>query len=110
MRWLELAGVTLNPKDGPPPLLLAAREGRVNAVRYLLDHGADANAHDRSGNTALAEATYYSQIPVIKELIARGANVNAITNGTTALDVAVRRNDLAVIDLLKHYGGTQANQ
>jgi ankyrin repeat protein len=109
MRWLQVAGVSVNPHGSPPPLVLAAREGRVNAVRYLLDQGADVNARDNSGNTALGEATYYAQIPVIKELIARGANINALTNGGTPLDIALNKNDNAVVDLLKHYGGRPAN-
>jgi ankyrin repeat protein len=110
MRWLNIAGVNLNPHGVPPPLLLAAREGRVNAVRYLLDQGADVNARDNSGNTALGEATYYAQVPVIKELIARGANVNALTRGGTSLDIALGKNDVTVIDLLKHYGGRPASE
>ena len=110
MRWLQLAGVSVNPQGAVPPLLLAAREGRVNAVRYLLDSGADLNARDGSGNTALGEATFYSQTAVIKELLARGANVNARANGGTPLDIALTRNDGAVIDLLKRYGGLTANQ
>jgi ankyrin repeat protein len=109
MRWLQMAGVNVNP-HGAPPLLLAAREGRVNAVRYLLDQGADVNAHDSVGNTALAEATYYAQVPVIKELIARGANINALTSSGTPLDIALNRNDSAVIDLLKHYGGRPSSE
>lgn len=109
MRWLQAAGVNVNPHGAPPPLMLAAREGRVNAVRYLLDQGADINAYDGSGNTALGEATYYSQVPVIKELLARGANINALTNGATPLDIALSKNDVTVIDLLKHYGGRSAS-
>lgn len=110
MRWLHLAGVNVNPHGAPPPLVLAAREGRVNAVRYLLDQGADVNARDNSGHNALAEATYFAQVPVIKELLARGANINAVTNGATPLDIALSRSDTAVIDLLKHYGGRPANE
>jgi ankyrin repeat protein len=110
MRWLHFAGVNVNPHGSPSPIVLAAREGRVNAVRYLLDQGADVNARDNAGNTALAEATYFAQIPVIKELLARGANINALTNGATPLDIALNRNDNAVIDLLKHYGGRQARE
>src|SRR5437762_13082489 len=110
MQWLHLAGVNVNPHGAPPPLVLAAREGRVNAVRYLLDQGADVNARDNSGHNALAEATYFAQVPVIKELLARGANINASTNGATLLDIALSRNDSAVIDLLKYYGGRQANE
>jgi ankyrin repeat protein len=110
MRLLNLAGVNVNPHGAPPPLVLAAREGRVNAVRYLLDQGADVNARDNSGHNALAEATYFAQIPVIKELLARGANINALTNGATPLDIAVSKNDSAVIDLIKYYGGRPANE
>ena len=110
MRWLHLGGVNVNPHAAPPPLVLAAREGRVNAVRYLLDQGADVNARDNSGHNALAEATYFAQVPVIKELLARGANINTLTNGATPLDIALSRNDTAVIDLLKYYGGRQANE
>jgi ankyrin repeat protein len=110
MRWLQMAGVNVNPHGAPPPLVLAAREGRVNAVRYLLDQGADVNARDNSGHDALAEATYFAQIPVIKELLARGADINALTNGATPLDIALNRNDATVIDLLKHYGGRQASE
>src|SRR3954470_18966748 len=110
MRWLHMAGVNVNPHGAPPPLLLAAREGRMDAVRYLLDQGADVNARDNVGNTALAEAAYYAQVPVMKELIARGANINALTSAGTPLDIALSRNDSAVIDLLKHYGGRQANE
>jgi len=110
MRWLHLTGVNVNPDGAPPPLVLAAREGRVNAVRYLLDQGADVNARDNSGHNALGEATYFAQVPVIKELLARGANINTLTNGATPLDIALSRNDSAVIDLLKHYGARPANQ
>jgi ankyrin repeat protein len=110
LRWLNLAGVNLNPHGAPPPLVLAAREGRVYAVRYLLDQGADVNARDNSGHNALAEATYFAQVPVIKELLARGANINALTNGATPLDIALSRNDATVIDLLRYYGGRQANE
>jgi len=110
MRWLQMAGVSVNPHGSAPPLVLAAREGRVNAVRYLLDQGADVNARDTTGNTALAEATYYAQTSVIKELIDRGANINLITNGSTPLDIALNKNDITVIDMLKHYGGRQASE
>jgi len=110
MRWLQMAGVSVNPHSDCPPLLLAAREGRVNAVRYLLDQGADINAQDRAGNTALAEATYYAQTSVIKELLARGANINALTNGATVLDIALSRNDSTVADPLKHYGARRASE
>jgi ankyrin repeat protein len=110
MQWLHLAGVNVNARDGSQPLLLAAREGQVKAVRYLLDHGADIDARDRNGNSAISEAAYYGQIPIIKELSARGADINSLSNAGTPLDIALNRNNDTVADLIKHYGGRRANE
>jgi len=111
MQLLNLAGVSVNAHDGRgAPLLLAAGEGRLNAVRYLLDHGADLNALDSTGNTALTEATYYGHVSVIKELLVRGANINSLSSAGTPLDIALSKNDDAVADLLKHYGAKRASE
>jgi len=111
MQLLNLAGVSMNSRDGSrPPLFLAASEGRLNAVRYLLDHGADVNALDNTGNTALTEATYYGHVSVIKELLVRGANINFLAGAGTPLDIALSKNDDAVADLLKHYGAKRASE
>jgi len=111
MQLLHLAGANVNARGaGGPPLLLAAGEGRLNAVRYLLDEGADVNLRGANGSTALAEATYYGHETIIKELLLRGADMNAISVDGTPLDIATGRNNLAVIDLLKHYGARRASE
>ena len=111
MQLLNLAGVSVNSRDGSrAPLFLAAGEGRLNAARYLLDHGADVNGIDGTGNTALTEATYYGHVPVIKELLLRGANINSLSAAGTPLDIALSRNNDAVADLLKHYGAKRASE
>ncbi|HJZ80091.1 MAG TPA: ankyrin repeat domain-containing protein [Pyrinomonadaceae bacterium] len=111
MQLLHLAGANVNARGaGGPPLLLAAGEGRLNAVRYLLDEGADVNLRGANGSTALAEATYYGHETIIKELLLRGADMNAISVDGTPLDIAAGRNNLAVIDLLKHYGARRASE
>jgi ankyrin repeat protein len=111
MQLLHLAGANVNARSlGGTPLFLAAGEGRLNAVRYLLDEGADVNLRGRDGTTALTEATFYGHQPVIKELLMRGADVNALSIDGTPLDIAVSRNNLAVIDLLKHYGAKRASE
>jgi ankyrin repeat protein len=110
MQWLHLAGVNVDARGGCPPLCLAARAGRLNAVRYLLDHGADLNARDAAGNTALAEATYYGQVPVMKELLSRGANINTLSSTGTPLDIALSRSNDLVADLLRHYGAKRASE
>jgi len=111
MQLLSLAGVSVNSHDGRgAPLFLAAGEGRLNAVRYLLDQGADINACDRSGNTALTEATYYGHVSVVKELLVRGANINFLSSAGTPLDIALSKNNDPVVDLLKHYGARRASE
>ena len=109
MRMLHMAGVSVNPRDACcSPLFLAAGEGRLNAVQYLLDQGADVNARERGGRTALTEAAFSGSNPVIKELILRGADVNAVSEAGTALDVAVQANHAPAIDLLKYYGARRS--
>ena len=111
MQLLHLAGANVNAHGlGGAPLLLAAGEGRLGAVRYLLDEGADVNLRGQHGNTALTEATYFGHEAIIKELLMRGADVNAVSVSGSPLDVAVSRNNVAVIDLLKHYGAKRANE
>ncbi len=110
MQVLHLAGAAVNPNGASQnPLLLAAGEGRLRAVRYLLDEGADVNANV-NGNTALTEATFFGHSPIAKELLLRGANVNALSANGTALDIALNRNDANLIDLLKHYGAKRASE
>ena len=111
MQLLHLAGANVNSDSASRrPLFLAAGEGRLKAVRYLLDEGADVNAGEADGNTALTEATFYGHAPVIKELLARGAKVNAVSNGATALDIAISANNNAIIEMLRHYGAKRAKE
>ena len=111
MRLLQMAGARVNSQGSCcAPLLLAAGEGRLDAVRYLLDQGADVNARDERGRSALTEATFYGNTLVIKELILRGADINAVTDEGTALDVAINTKHDAIVDLLKHYGAKAAGE
>jgi ankyrin repeat protein len=111
LQLLHLAGANVNSRGSSgTPLFLAAGEGRLSAVRYLLDEGADVNLCGENGDSALTEATYYGHAPVIKELLMRGADVNVISIDGTPLDIATGRNNPAVIDLLKHYGAKRGTE
>ncbi len=111
LQLLHLAGAKVDDHvNGSAPLVLAAGAGRLDIVRYLLDEGADVNARERQGNTALTEATYYGHVAIMKELLLRGADVNAVTANGTAFDIAFSRNDSALMDLLKHYGAKRTNE
>jgi hypothetical protein len=108
MRALHAAGASVNARGTCClPLFLAAGEGKLGAVRYLLDEGADVNAREQVGDTALSEATYYGRLDVVKELLFRGADANAIGNEGTALDIATKKKYSDIADLLKHHGAKQ---
>jgi hypothetical protein len=83
--------------------------GDVNAVRFMLDHGADVNTADPMGRTPLMSAASSDVLLLeeVKLLIDRGANVNAKSHsGETALDVATLRGATPVVGLLLKSGAT----
>jgi len=88
-----------------------------NLVRLMLQHGADVNAPDPTGRTALMYAAVSDLLPVeqIKMLIEKKADVNAKSQhprsgdtGLTALDLAKLHGNTPVVDLLLKSGATSA--
>ncbi|KAL1632792.1 hypothetical protein SLS56_003282 [Neofusicoccum ribis] len=63
--------------QGFTPLHMAATKGHIEMLQILLDHGADSNATDKSGRTALHDA---SSVEAVKLLLKNGANVEAMDN------------------------------
>jgi ankyrin repeat protein len=62
---------------GMSALSFAAREGRLEAARLLLDAGADVNARDANGISPLVMAITNRHTPVAALLLSRGADPNA---------------------------------
>ena len=84
VRLLVAAGADVNDAlpNGMSALVLAAHSGNGEAAGLLLTKGADANA-DGIGYTALHAAVLRSDLELVKNLLAHGANPNAqITKGT----------------------------
>ncbi len=68
------------------PLFEAIRRDDTPVVAALLARGADANARDREGATALMHAAFYARPEVVKALLAHDPDVNASSEvGATAL-------------------------
>src|SRR5262249_21332983 len=61
---------------GLTPLLYAARDGRLEAAKILLDGGADLKATDPNGITPLLMAISNNQIATARYLIDKGAEIN----------------------------------
>jgi ankyrin repeat protein len=89
--FIELGADTkLANADDCTPLLAAAgvgalengdetagtEEEAIETVRILLDHGADVNAVDENGETAMHGAAYQSRARLVQLLAERGADVN----------------------------------
>ena len=67
--------------DGETPLMLIARSSNVEAAKLLLDKRANPNAREsQRGQTALMWAAANSQAPIVRELLAHGAEVDAASN------------------------------
>lgn len=76
----------------------APESARAECVRLLVDAGADVNAHDKDGNTALHE-TFLTEVE--KELLTLGADVNARNNrGETPIFTTV--DDSAIPLYIQH--------
>lgn len=93
-----LAGVTIDPARPraaqaltADALIEAVRLGRIDAVRALLAAGADVNATDARGTTALMAVAGQARADIIRTLLAAGADPNARDPyGMTALMLAAQ--------------------
>jgi ankyrin repeat protein/mono/diheme cytochrome c family protein len=83
---LARAGDQREAKPIAADLATAIRNGDEQAIRKLLDNGADVNARDAEGNTPLILASFYASPQCLELLIDKGADVNATNKaGATAL-------------------------
>ena len=66
-------------------LCAAASNGSLNCMDFLLDVGVDVNSPDRQDMTPLIIAACNNELDSIERLLMRGANVNLMCNGESAL-------------------------
>jgi len=108
---LCLGGAPIEVRDAwtqSTPLILASSVGNEDAegiVTALLQHGADINARNGNGSTALIMAAEHRHPSIVRILLGRGAEINAVSaHGHTALFLAERHHDKEMTDLLEAAG------
>jgi ankyrin repeat protein len=94
----------LNAKDedsGETPLMNASHEGHVGVLRCLLNAGAAMDERDLYGHTALWLACREGRIPVVRLLVARGADPAIDSYGhSSPLSQASIRGHLEIVHFL----------
>ena len=106
MRKLILEGAHVNSKSksGNTPLIMVSKMWeRVEDVQFLLSHGAEVNACDDEGCTALMHASQEGFIQTVRILLDNGADVNMHdVYGSTALifasSIGARQTVQALLD------------
>jgi ankyrin repeat protein len=73
-------------------------------VKYLIEKGADVNAKNKSGWTALHFASSEGQLKIVQCLMEEGANINAEDKSKmTALNLARKNVQLEVVQYLSDF-------
>ena len=96
-----------NERDthGLTPLMWAARAGAVDAMKALLNGGADPDARDvTNGWTPLFHAIHKRQADAVRLLLDRGVNPNRPARRTRPLVMAAADADPAILQLLLEHG------
>lgn len=78
--------------NGGTPLIIAAEEGRLEVVEFLIDSGANLNACNDHDYTALHGAAFHGHQPIVELLLKNGANANIKdSTGSTPLLLSISR-------------------
>ena len=86
-------------------LIVASIDGDINAVKYLIEDGANVNWSDSYGYTPLIFASRERHLEIVKYLVEKGANVNHGNNqGTTPLIFASRDGHFDIVKYLVEHG------
>lgn len=106
------ADVDINETDADPAgvtaINIAAYRENVNVFNLLLERGADYTIPSANGFTPLLSAVKSGNLPIVRKLLAKGANLDHKNNaGQTALKIANLNNHQAMVGLLERAGARE---
>lgn len=106
----QLEKVQIDEEDGYTTLLhLAARHGRDQIVKFLIESGVNLNAFDSNGATALHDAAINGRKDIVRILLDAGKivrnpnlniNIQDTIYGNTPLHFAVQFNHPSIVEML----------
>lgn len=81
------ANPNIRNNEGVTPLQIATRLGFVEGAELLIEAGAQVNVADQQGETPLIAAVHQRNVPLVRRLLAQGANPDRNDNsGRSARD------------------------
>ena len=87
------------------PLMIAAFSGKMEAVNYLLDKGADLSLKGQYGRNLLHKASNGGNVAIIETMLSRGLDINSKdSNGHTALMIAAFSGKMEAVNYLLDKG------
>ncbi|XP_050795783.1 ankyrin-1 isoform X6 [Gopherus flavomarginatus] len=93
--------------QGFTPLHVAAKHGKVDVARVLLEHDAHPNAAGKNGLTPLHVAVHHNNLEIVRLLLPKGSSPHCSAwNGYTPLHIAAKQNQLEVARSLLQYGAS----
>jgi ankyrin repeat protein len=102
---VTIPAAVLGQATSDPAIVVAARDGDLEAVRTLLAKHVNVNEPARDGSTALLWAAYHSDLRMARVLIAAGANFTIPNHyGITPMLQASRSGDTPMIAELRKAG------
>ncbi|TVU13757.1 hypothetical protein EJB05_37183, partial [Eragrostis curvula] len=102
----EGPGLHVNSRSatGDTPVLVAASEGHLPVLRYLLARGGDTGMPDVLGLTPLHHAVHNDHCDAMRLLLSKGAPVDPIADGRTPLFFAASKGRPQALGILLDHG------